>query len=118
MRLLADENVPYPAISRLRDDGYDVKWIGEEHPGVSDLMILEQARKENRLLLTFDKDFGTLSFGDREPAPGILLFRVPALPIPELIPFVVQTVKDRDDWHGHLAVIEENQIRMRPLPSD
>ncbi len=88
-----------------RSNTYSACWQQAQPKRRSCKAILEPARNENRLLLTFDKDFGTLSFRDREPAPGIPLFRVPDRPVPELIPFVVQTVKNRDDWHGHLATV-------------
>jgi hypothetical protein len=28
----------------------------------------------------------------------------------------VETIADRSDWEGHFAVIEQDRIRMRPLP--
>ena len=58
MRLLADENLPKTAVSGLRDCGFDVLWIREADSGASDLAIVERAIQENRVILTFDKDFG------------------------------------------------------------
>lgn len=29
---------------------------------------------------------------------------------------VVETARERDDWRGHFAVIEQQRIRMRPFP--
>lgn len=58
MRFLADENFPYDAVAALRDAGHDVVWIREAVPGISDEDVLKRAEAEERILLTFDKDFG------------------------------------------------------------
>ena len=117
MDLLADENIPLPVVSALREEGHDVSWIGTDAPGIDDQNVLRRAHNEERLLITFDKDFGTLTFHGDSPQPqGILLFRLPPLSKEELVHFMVQTITGRSDWSGHFAVIEQKQIRMRPLP--
>jgi predicted nuclease of predicted toxin-antitoxin system len=117
MHLLADENVPLPVVSALREEGHDVSWIGAVEPGIDDRSVLQRAHDEDRVLITFDKDFGTLIFqeGGSRPA-GILLFRLPPLSKDELVQFMVKTIADRSDWEEHFAVIEHERIRMRPLP--
>ena len=117
MHLLADENVPLPVVSALRDEGHEVSWIGGVEPGIDDRTVLRRAHDEERLLITFDKDFGTLIFQKDGSRPaGILLFRLPPLSKDELVQFMVETITDRSDWMGHVAVIEHDRIRMRPLP--
>jgi len=116
MRLLADENIPYPVVRRLRSEGHDACWVGDDNPGVEDRSVFKWAHSEERLLLTFDKDFGALTFRDDAARPaGILLFRLSALSKDDLVDFVVKTIQDRNDWYGHFAVIEQERIRMRPL---
>ena len=58
MRLLADENVPLATVERLRRAGHDVATILEAGAGASDLEVLGRARREARVVLTFDVDFG------------------------------------------------------------
>ena len=58
MRLLVNENFPGDAIKALRQDGHDVVWIRTTAPGSSDPQVLAKTQSENRILLTFDKDFG------------------------------------------------------------
>lgn len=62
MRLLADENVPAPAVAALRAAGHDVLHVAESVPGSSDDAVLALAADEQRVLLKFDKDFGELAF--------------------------------------------------------
>ncbi len=117
MHLLADENIPLPIVGKLREAGHDVRWIGEYSQGLGDRAVLEAARKDGRVLLTFDKDFGTLIFhAETLPPAGIVLFRLPPLPKKSLVRFVLTTIESRDDWVGHFTVIDHHRIRMRPLP--
>jgi hypothetical protein len=77
IRVLADENVPAASIARLRSEGLDVASAAESSPGAVDATLLDQARAEKRLLLTFDRDFGELIYrqghaqgevGDQRPS--------------------------------------------------
>ena len=54
MRFLANENFPRAAVGALRVAGHDVSWIRTEAPGIADAAVLDRARREQRLLLTFD----------------------------------------------------------------
>ena len=62
MRVCANENVSADCVNRLRQSGHDVLWIREAAPGSSDPDVLARASGEERLLITFDKDFGELAF--------------------------------------------------------
>lgn len=107
------------AVAALRGCGHDVAWIRTESPGSRDEEILARTVSEERILITFDKDFGELAFRKRLPAPcGIILFRVPMLSSTHVARMVVRAVALRDDWAGHFAVVEESRIRMRALPQN
>jgi predicted nuclease of predicted toxin-antitoxin system len=117
MRLCADENLPGDCVAALRAAGHDVRWIRETMPGATDDAVLACARREKRLLLTFDKDFGALVFqkNRRHPA-GIVLFRL-SLPSPaETAASVSRILESRQDWTGHFSVVDDTSIRMRPFP--
>lgn len=58
----ADENIPRVAIELLRKAGMDVRSASEEMAGASDAAVLAAARAEGALLLTFDRDFGELTY--------------------------------------------------------
>jgi predicted nuclease of predicted toxin-antitoxin system len=57
---LADENFPGAIVRVLRELGWDVVAATEKHSGVSDSEIFEIARRQGRIVFTFDKDFGDL----------------------------------------------------------
>jgi len=54
---LANENFPFESIRKLREESYDIASIIEDSPGIEDKEILFQARKENRIILTFNKGY-------------------------------------------------------------
>ena len=62
MRFLANENFPLTSVRLLRQAGHDVVSITEETPGVADDHILARAVIEDRIILTFDRDYGELIF--------------------------------------------------------
>lgn len=77
MRFLANENFPAEAVAAQREDGHDVVWVRTDAPGSSDEVVLAKAQTENRILITFDKDFGDLAFRSKLPAlSGVVLFRL------------------------------------------
>jgi len=119
MRLLADENFPLDAVEALRADGHDVAWIREDSRGTSDNVILIRAQEENRIVVTFDKDFGELAFRSKLPAQsGVILFRVTPKSSQYIAQAAVQALASRDNWAGHFSVVEDNRIRMTSLTQE
>jgi predicted nuclease of predicted toxin-antitoxin system len=85
MKLLANENVAAAVVDALRADGHDVVWIKEVGQGSTDDVVLALALAEDRVLLTFDKDFGELAFRlGCLATPGVILLR-PRLRSPEYL---------------------------------
>lgn len=94
MRILADENFPKKVVEALRQNHYDVLWIRTDFPGSSDTAILAMAQREQRIIVTFDKDFGELAFRLELPASsGIILFRLPPLAPVRLTEIVLRVLR-------------------------
>jgi predicted nuclease of predicted toxin-antitoxin system len=119
MRFLADENFPGAAVRALRQRGFAVDWVREISPGAADEAVLAWAIRESAVILTFDKDFGELAWRARLPATcGIILFRTRTPKAAEAGSFLTRLVEQRDDWCGHLTVIEPGRLRMRAFARD
>lgn len=119
MRVLADENIPKVLVAALRESGHDVVWIHEVSPGVSDHEVLRIARDQERVLLTFDKDFGELAFRSSLPrSVGVVLFRMVADTPGHLCRRILDALATRNDWTGVFAVIDQARIRLHVLPDD
>lgn len=71
MRLLADMRVSMSTVWALRADGYDAVHLREELlTRLPDAEILEKARREQRIVLTFNLDFGDLLATSMLSFPG------------------------------------------------
>jgi predicted nuclease of predicted toxin-antitoxin system len=78
MRFLADENIPGDAVAEIEAAGHDIVWVRTVAPGSKDEDVLAWAVREERIILTFDKDFGELAWRAGLPvSSGIVLIRLP-----------------------------------------
>ncbi len=116
MRLCANENVAEDCVERLRKAGHDILWIREAAPGSSDRAVLHRAQLEQRLLITFDKDFGELVFRQGAAAScGVILLRISLPSSVAVADRIAAVLASREDWAGHFSVVDDFGIRMRLL---
>lgn len=116
MRFLANENFPGPAVAALQAAGHDIVWLRLAKPGAADAEVLAWAVREERVLLTFDKDFGELAARAALPSKcGIVLMRTPMPSLGDAGRHRAGLISARDDWVGHFSVVELGRIRMRRL---
>ncbi len=114
MHLLADENFPKPIIETLRAEGHDVLWARINHAGAKDVVLLDLAEAQARIVLTLDKDFWHIAVQRRSPLErsGVVLFRVqPATP-ERLAPLVRAFIAAGTAWAGHISIITVDGIQM------
>ena len=76
MKFIADEGVDAPFVELLRSDGYSVYYILEQDAGLDDIDVLKLAEKGNSILITLDKDFGTLAYRQKQVHSEIILVRL------------------------------------------
>ncbi len=76
MNFLADEDVPYNNVKFLRSNDVDIISVLDVQRGMKDKIIMEYARKENRVIITFDKDFIELALNQNIESAGIILLRI------------------------------------------
>ncbi len=75
-KLLADENIHPVVVDFLSQSRCDVKTVGElELVRQADEIILEEARMSERLVLTYDRDFGKLTVLMQRDSMGIIFLR-------------------------------------------
>jgi predicted nuclease of predicted toxin-antitoxin system len=114
MRFLANENFPDPSIVLLRADGHDVRSIREDHSGISDQQVIAFAQIEDRIILTFDKDYGELIFKDGiENPPAVLFLRYRGRDPKAAATLITEALVAGTVIQGRFTVIEEEGIRQR-----
>jgi predicted nuclease of predicted toxin-antitoxin system len=118
MRFAVNENV-FPTVTKeLRARGHDVLAAKETMEGAADEAILAAAQAEQRIVVTYDKDFGELAFRYGLPSEcGVILIRLSEASREADIQRVLEVLESRQDLAGHFSVAEYGRIRMRPLPS-
>jgi predicted nuclease of predicted toxin-antitoxin system len=117
VRILADENLDGPIVEWLRANEFDVLWIAEQKPGVPDEDVIGEAKSTDRVLLTFDRDFGSLVFRSGHRAEGVVLLRLRAKSSEEILQLFI-------DWwpsiepkaRGNFIVVSNGRMRVRPMP--
>lgn len=115
--LLANENFPAPAIRKLRAAGVDVVAVSEAMPAVSDKEVMEFARREQRWIVTFDRDYGDLVFREGLlPPPAILFFRQEPYPPDRPADLVLAMLSEPQQAAGCMVVISERNIRRKHFP--
>jgi predicted nuclease of predicted toxin-antitoxin system len=114
MKLIADENVSRILVDDLRSHGHDIIWMKLRNPGAPDEEVIRIAAEEGRVLITSDKGFGDRVVR-RGVSVGVILLRLHSLGPEEFARVASRTILSRDDWEGHLSVIEPHRIRMIPL---
>jgi len=116
VRWLIDECVDAGLALLLRELGHDVVYMSEVAPRTPDADVLLRADRENRLLLTEDKDFGDLVFRRARPVPGVVLLRIePLLRLCKGQRLRAAIDRFGDSLFGRYTVIEDARFRSRRL---
>lgn len=116
MRFVADEGVDAQIVRALRENKHDVLYIAESNAGESDDVILGFANKDNRILITRDKDFGELVFREKMIHSGIILNRLYELKAEEKAVLVVTVIeKYGEQLAASFTVIQPTKIRIRKI---
>lgn len=117
MRFLADESCDFNLVRALRDAGHDVLAICEISPRAEDAAVIELSVREERVLLTEDKDFGQLVFAHGRKVHGVVFLRYPLSTRQKLSEDVVRLVRQHGKkLAGCFVVVEPGHIRISRIP--
>lgn len=115
-KFCANENFPRMIVRWLRDAGHDVLYAAEEYVGATDNLILQVANDGQRIVLTFDRDFGELVFHHRVwVAGGIVLFRIPTDSVELMLLLIRSFFESAPPLSGFFTVVTPGRFRQAPL---
>lgn len=115
MRFLANENFPNPSIAVLKNAGYQVLSIADQHPGISDDAVIDKAQADDLIILTFDKDYGEIIYkhGYENP-PAVIFFRFKGATPDAAGRTLIDLLNDANlNIENRFTVIERESIRQR-----
>lgn len=119
MKFLADMGISPSTVAHLKGLGHDAVHLLEQGlERLADQEIVQKARREDRVLLVHDLDFGELVAASGDIVPSVITFRLRNMH-PDRVNAALQVVLAQ-----HVEVIEqgamisvaEGQIRVRRLP--
>ena len=117
MRFLADENIPFYTVRKLRNCGCDITWVTEISPGISDREVIKLAESGNRIIITFDRDFGTIVFKSKYTiTTGIIYLKFSPKNSGEPADVLLHyCINDKIIFTGNFTVIDKDHIRQRSI---
>jgi predicted nuclease of predicted toxin-antitoxin system len=114
--LLANENIPLKTCEELKNEGIDILSVREIAPGTPDEEVIRIANEDERILITFDKDFGKLVFKQKLLVKGVILLRFPPMSSSMISENIKKLLLRKDiKLEGHFTVVEVDKIRSIPL---
>ncbi|MGA9350303.1 MAG: DUF5615 family PIN-like protein [Anaerolineae bacterium] len=119
MRFLVDNALSPVLAEGLRQAGHDAVHVRQYGlQAASDEVIIEQAAREDRILLSADTDFGTILALRRERKPSVVLLRrvthQPASQVRLLLANLPQL--EAPLRAGSVVVFDQGRVRVRHLP--
>ncbi|MDD4062325.1 MAG: DUF5615 family PIN-like protein [Candidatus Pacebacteria bacterium] len=111
--LLLDENIGVSVAIYLRKMGWDVVSVLDGFSGITDNQVLSWAKRENRVIVTLDQDFGVLVFKNSNRHVGILLLKLKKESSKKILTVIVKVLElHGDKLKNNFIVASEYQIRM------
>jgi predicted nuclease of predicted toxin-antitoxin system len=84
-------------------------------PGSPDPDVLAYACKEERILVTDDKDFGVLVFRLRMPCKGVILIRMSPKDPVKRFNAIKNILSTKENLQNKFVVLEEKTARIREI---
>lgn len=114
MRFLLDECADFRLAAFLSERGHDVTTIVHDHPrALKDREVLAIARRQSRVLITNDTDFGELIYRRRLAHRGVILLRMRSEVLSIKCARLEQVLAQFPDELDQFVVVTDAGIRIR-----
>ena len=116
MQFKIDENLPIEIAELLTTAGHDAKTVNDQQlQGVSDHILIDRCKSEQRVLVTLDTDFSDIRAYPPEEFSGIIVLRVRIQAKHHVVKVFrgIIPLISREPLMQRLWIIEENRVRIR-----
>jgi predicted nuclease of predicted toxin-antitoxin system len=119
MRFLLDESVEYRLAAFLKAEGHDVTAIAHEYPqALEDREVLAIAQREERILITNDRDFGDLIVREGLPHRGVIYFRLPVATLQLKVERLEYLLREHRQELDQFLVVTAEHVGVHPAPAE
>lgn len=118
MKVLLDTCVAASVKAEMQAAGHDVVWTGEWPTDPGDQAILDSAYKEERILVTIDKDFGERAIVLGEPHHGIVRLVNLSAKMQASVCLQVLELHGEELQKGAIVTAYADHLRVRPPEKD
>ena len=115
LRFLIDENIPAFLVRAFRAEGWDVNWISETAPSVSDDVVIEIGKSSGRILITADVELASRTLREPQSNMPTILLRMGNMVAQDMTRVVTNTLRQRTDWQELHAVLTPQKLRVKPI---
>ncbi len=119
MKFLADMGISPKTVAFLNIAGHNAIHLHSEGlDRLPDPDILDKTRREGRILLTHDLDFGELVAASGKRLPSVVTFRLRNMHPERVNRYLNEIITEHQDElkRGSIVSVTEGQIRVRRLP--
>ncbi|MDP2663281.1 MAG: DUF5615 family PIN-like protein [Dehalococcoidia bacterium] len=114
MRFLFDQSTDRRLVPYLKELGHDVTVVALDYPpSLADEQVLTIAQREQRILVTEDRDFGELIFHWHRRHAGVLYLRLSPMELETKIARVHDVLDRYSDRLSEFIVVTERAVRIR-----
>ncbi len=116
MQFKTDENLPVEIAELLTSAGHDAKTVNDQQmKGVTDTVLMDVCRNEQRTLVTLDIDFSDIRAYPPQEFSGVIVLRVGSQTKKHLMEVFKRIIPliGREPLRHHLWIVEETKIRIR-----
>jgi predicted nuclease of predicted toxin-antitoxin system len=117
MNIKLDENIPEDAATIFKDAGYQVSTVlSQGLGGKADPDVAAACKAESKILITLDTDFANIGAYPPEDYSGIIVLRLANQAKPHVLSILARLLGSlgRKSPSGHLWIVDEYRIRIRP----
>ena len=116
LKFLVDESAGGKLFKFLLKEGLDAKFVTDIIPAASDERVLELAEREERILITNDKDFGELIFRLNRPSSGVIFLRLKVDSPENRQRYVLHLIENLPEkLRFNFVVVTESKIRIKRI---
>ncbi len=116
LKFLVDESTGRKVAIAIRSEGFDTISVIDDLRGARDLAIIQRAIKEQRIIVTNDKDFGELVFRFRLFPKGVILLRLKDESAKNKVKIIKSILREHlHQLEGNFLIVTEKQIRKRSI---